>query len=431
MYEKDIVEKFLDFLEKIITRRNQSKEFRNIRSLAMKGDSVAQSNLGYKYFIGDGIKQNYAEGIKWFRQSAEKGNAIAQFYIGEYYYLGFGTEGCVYDEAIKWYNLCAVHQDSVAEVAQERLGECFFYGRGCQQNCEEAIKWFRKAEIYSYYYLGICYYEGKGTDINKEKAYSYLCSSAISGNQQALSYISENGGAEGLYLLGEAYASSNMDEALKLYIKAANQGNAQAQYRLGHYYSDEDDYGVALDKEEAKRWYLKAANQGCIDAMHNIGCLYHNDGYYSEGIKWFRKAAEMGQSNSQDFLGVLYYEGIVVEKDYNEAIKWLTISAERGNDVSQNILGVMYRDGEGVISDPSKALYWFIKSANQGNCNAQVNLGEFYFDSENFMKALNWFEKAAQYKSDYWQRVDECKKIISEGGKAKIIDINQNPIIDK
>ena len=47
------------------------------------------------------------------------------------------------------------------------------------------------------------------------------------------------------------------------------------------------------------------------------------------------------------------------------------------------------------------------------------------------MEALNWFEKAAQHKSDYWQRVDECKKIISEGGKAKIIDINQNTKIDK
>lgn len=426
---------FADKFEKYYKNQGKDDEdLRNLEALAKQGDSNAQSNLGYKFFFGDGIKQNFSEGIKWFRQSAEKGNAIAQFYIGEYYYLGYGTEGCVYDEAIKWYNLCAVQQDSVAEVAQERLGECFFYGRGCQQNYEEAIKWFRKSEKYSYYYLGICYFEGKGTNVDKEKAYSYLCSSAISGNQQALSYISENGDAEGLYLLGEAYEygeSPNMDEALILYKKAASQDNAEAQYRLGHYYSDEDDYGVALDKEEAKRWYLKAANQGFIDAMHNVGCLYHNDGNYSEGIKWFRKAAEMGQSDSQDFLGVLYYEGIAVEKDYEEAIKWLTISAERGNDVSQNLLGVMYRDGEGAVSDLAKALDWFIKSANQGNCNAQVNLGEFYFDSENYMEALNWFEKAAQHKSDYWLRVDECKKIISESGKAKIININQNPIIDK
>jgi TPR repeat protein len=55
------------------------------------------------------------------------------------------------------------------------------------------------------------------------------------------------------------------------YRKAADQGNARAQFNLGVLYAN--GQGVAQDYAEAARWYRKAADQGHADAQNNLGLL--------------------------------------------------------------------------------------------------------------------------------------------------------------
>lgn len=57
-----------------------------------------------------------------------------------------------------------------------------------------------------------------------------------------------------------------MAEAVKWYRKAAEQGDADAQYVLGHCYLNGD--GVPQNIEETLKWYTKAAEQGNADAQH-------------------------------------------------------------------------------------------------------------------------------------------------------------------
>ena len=49
-------------------------------------------------------------------------------------------------------------------------------------------------------------------------------------------------------------------EAVRWYRKAADQGNAKAQYYLGVCYDYGD--GVDMDLQEAAKWYRKAADNG-------------------------------------------------------------------------------------------------------------------------------------------------------------------------
>jgi len=49
----------------------------------------------------------------------------------------------------------------------------------------------------------------------------------------------------------------------------ADQGNADAQHRVGRMY--EGGYGVPLDYAEAVKWYRKAADQGNAYAQSNLG----------------------------------------------------------------------------------------------------------------------------------------------------------------
>ena len=93
-------------------------------------------------------------------------------------------------------------------------------------------------------------------------------------------------------------------EKVKSYRKAAEQGNAKAQYNLGVCY--ENGYGVEKNYFKAVKWYRKAAEQGLADAQNNLGvCYYFGYGVeknYSEAVKWWRRAAEQGNAKAQEVL---------------------------------------------------------------------------------------------------------------------------------
>jgi hypothetical protein len=101
------------------------------------------------------------------------------------------------------------------------------------------------------------------------------------------------------------------------------------------------------DYAEAMRWYRKAAEQGNADAQFTIGLLYEN-GWgvaqdYAEAMRWFRKVADQGNADAQDNIGGLYVKGWGVAQDYAEAMRWFRKAANQGNDDAQYNIGWMYR----------------------------------------------------------------------------------------
>ncbi|MCQ2378274.1 MAG: sel1 repeat family protein [Victivallaceae bacterium] len=116
---------------------------------------------------------------------------------------------------------------------------------------------------------------------------------------------------------------------IRRYKKAAERGDAGAQYFLGRHYYDQPDY------VEAVRWYRKAAKQGHVDAQFGLACCYNNgegvkkDG--AEAARWFRKAAEQGHTSAQYVLALCYENGNGVPWDEIEAARWLRKAAEQGD----------------------------------------------------------------------------------------------------
>ena len=64
------------------------------------------------------------------------------------------------------------------------------------------------------------------------------------------------------------------EKAVEWYRKAADQGNAAAQYNLGNMYSW--GKGVEQSNEKAAEWYRKAADQGDPDAKKRLSELGAN-----------------------------------------------------------------------------------------------------------------------------------------------------------
>lgn len=96
------------------------------------------------------------------------------------------------------------------------------------------------------------------------------------------------------------------------------------------------------DSAEAVKWYLKAADQGYAEAQNNLAVSYRNgQGVpqdYGEAIKWYRKAADQGLAGAQHGLGAMYANGQGVPKDYAEAVKWFRKAADQGYAEAQTIL---------------------------------------------------------------------------------------------
>jgi len=93
--------------------------------------------------------------------------------------------------------------------------------------------------------------------------------------------------------------------------KAAEQGQAKAQFNLGIAYAS--GRGVKKYYAEAVKWWRKAADQGGADAQFNLGIANAQDQGskkdYAEANKWFRKAAEQGFANAQFHVSNAYTKG--------------------------------------------------------------------------------------------------------------------------
>ncbi len=57
-----------------------------------------------------------------------------------------------------------------------------------------------------------------------------------------------------------------------------------------------------------------------------------------EEFKIIKAAAEQGCALAQNYLGICYYLGKGVEKDYNEAVKWIGLAAQQGDAEAQENL---------------------------------------------------------------------------------------------
>ena len=73
-------------------------------------------------------------------------------------------------------------------------------------------------------------------------------------------------------LWGTEGVEQNYEQAVYWFTKAAEQGNAEAQFALGFCYANGE--GIEQNYEQAVYWYAKAAEQDNMDALYNLGKCY-------------------------------------------------------------------------------------------------------------------------------------------------------------
>jgi|GEM_PF-5007903 len=127
--------------------------------------------------------------------------------------------------------------------------------------------------------------------------------------------------------------------AKKWYLKAAEKGNPEGQYRLAQVYSD-DNTVITVAAMAAALWAKDHP-------------LVKNDPKFNANaramLKWSKKSAAQGYAPAQELLGEIYagelnapeVDDIVVKVDKAEAVKWYTKAANQGNADAKDHLAAM------------------------------------------------------------------------------------------
>lgn len=145
----------------------------------------------------------------------------------------------------------------------------------------------------------------------------------------------------------------------------AEDGNMDAQYRLGRMYHD--GRGVLEDANREAKWFRKAAEQGHPDAQKRLGSMY----YHGRGVPKDREQKEEWYSKAA--VGYLAW----IERDYmhGEALCELRDLAKLGCANAQYNLGALYEAG--LVGLPQHRHYcwnWYRKAARQGHEKARERL---------------------------------------------------------
>lgn len=89
---------------------------------------------------------------------------------------------------------------------------------------------------------------------------------------------------------------------------------------------------------------------------------------------YFRWDPERDQSEviSQTNLGLQYYHGQGVDRDYARAFELIEAAAKSGFPPAQFVLGSIYDNGKAVPRDENEAIKWYERAAGQGHAEAET-----------------------------------------------------------
>ena len=104
-----------------------------------------------------------------------------------------------------------------------------------------------------------------------------------------------------------------------------------AQLALGdRYYYGKG--GVQRDRAQAFKWYEMAALQGNAPAQFSVGHMYRAGAgvkmNMQKAVEWFEKAADQGDTESQFMAAEMYGLGTEIPRDTVKAYKWYRIALE-------------------------------------------------------------------------------------------------------
>ena len=214
-------------------------------------------------------------------------------------------------------------------AAMTMVATLYETGSGVKISLEKAARWYRlatdKGDREAAAALGQMYVEGRGVPRDLGRAAELFRLAAAKDQPVALFNLA-------MMRLRGATSAVTGEDPTDLLIRAADQGNVEAQYSLAT--------------------WLAAPENPRRDPI--------------AAVRWMREAALAGFEAAEVEFALMLANGKGIEKNLPDAFVWFRRSALRGNAIGRNRLARMYAVGLGVEPDPVEAWKWHSLAKRQG-----------------------------------------------------------------
>lgn len=329
------------------------------------------------------FEQNQIDlGIDYIQQAAHEGLDSAQYDLGLIY-----ETYQVADSAYQY-----IHQASKThDDALMRLAHYYQIGFGCPANPNKAFEITQQLANKNHgealHTMASYYYQGEYVPQSKEQGSLYWHRAADAGYLDA-----QIGLAQYYYVGGDEWGIKKDKIKARHYASlASKQEDPRGKTLMGNFCEKEGEM------DEAIKWWKIASDEGDPSAQYSYGrMLITGEGGVTQNaqqaIPLLQSAADNNVVDAIQLLGSLYFEGIGVTKDINKGLKLLEQAANNNNVTAQRLLGEYYLQGREVPQDIELGVYWLEKAVNGGNGEAANTLGLLYTKSD-VQKAFEYFQK--------------------------------------
>ncbi len=198
----------------------------------------------------------------------------------------------------------------------------------------------------------------------------------------------------------KAYNRGNYGKALEYFNKAADDGNAIADWYLGHMYRL--GRGVVMDQAVAYSYYSHVAEgydseeqdkdrlRVTVDSKLRIA-NYQRMGIAGANLKpnpqlaartYLSLATTYGHPGALYALGVMSIEGEGMKQNPQQGLKWLNAAVRKHSPEAAAYLAELYAKGKVVKFNETRALMWYVIAAQ----NAQQDEFPFIFERLNELR---------------------------------------------
>jgi len=223
---------------------------------------------------------------------AQQGDVEAQFVLGTMMSSSSASASRNPAQAIHWLSRAA---NRGHEKAQFQLGMAHLRGQDVTRDSKAAFHWFSQAAkknvAGAHFNLALMHERGDGVPANMGMAIRWYTTAADLGNANA----QQNLGIK--YLVGEQVAG-NSTKALDLITRAATSGLRNSQLLLGQLYQTGFEGKVSINMAKAEQWYLRAAKQGQPDAQYQLALILDKKNQKGDAKFWVQQAVAAGHKEA-------------------------------------------------------------------------------------------------------------------------------------
>ena len=126
----------------------------------------------------------------------------------------------------------------------------------------------------------------------------------------------------------DAWSRGDYAAAVAEWIGPAEAGDPDAMFNMGQAYRL--GRGVPQDMQQAEQLYFRAAQAGHLQAADTYGLMLFQDGRREEALPYVQAASDRGDPRAQYLLGLAYFNGDFMERDWERAYALVSLAHAAG-----------------------------------------------------------------------------------------------------